>query len=471
MPPASPRLKVIALISGGKDSFFSLLHCRRHQHDIVALANLLPPSNETDEYDLNSFMYQTVGHQVIPAYARALNLPLYRGVITGRAVQQGLTYDGSAAAAAAAAADDDETESLMHLLQRILRAHPDANAICSGAILSTYQRTRVESVAARLNLTSLAFLWQWPVVGGSDGAPSLLADMRQAGLQVRIVKVASGALGEEFLWADLLDADTVRRVQARMRRFGEGGKRNGAVLGEGGEYETLVVGGPRDLFSGGRLLVPEGERTVVREEGGVAWLRIGKVEVEVEVEGEGKGEGEGEGEGEVEDGCEGGSLGKNESGNFSGNFSESLGKSQSGISSGTVSGKPGGTSAGHSDTSLPTDIRIPDLWDEKFHQILSELADDSEIPIIPTSPSQDSTSTSPPNSPGLRRFTIIGNSASADMSEETQSVIKILAAELASHGQQAKDIISTMLLLGSMEDFTTVNEVCSSCTIKIQDSD
>ena len=45
--PAAPargaeRLNVIALVSGGKDSFFSLLHCMANGHRVVALANLYP---------------------------------------------------------------------------------------------------------------------------------------------------------------------------------------------------------------------------------------------------------------------------------------------------------------------------------------------------------------------------------------------------------------------------------------------
>lgn len=38
--------------------------------------------------------------------------------------------------------------------------HPEVEGLASGAVLSTYQRTRVESVCARLGLTSLAYLWQ-----------------------------------------------------------------------------------------------------------------------------------------------------------------------------------------------------------------------------------------------------------------------------------------------------------------------
>ena len=33
-------MKVVGLISGGKDSIFNLLECVAHGHEIVALANL-----------------------------------------------------------------------------------------------------------------------------------------------------------------------------------------------------------------------------------------------------------------------------------------------------------------------------------------------------------------------------------------------------------------------------------------------
>ncbi len=139
-PGPSKRLNVIALVSGGKDSFFSLLHCMANGHRVVALANLCParlpgttsnlldgtsvfhppvrvggsvrdhelphvpgaagPASseldegasggrpgDDDEVDLNSFMYQTVGHQVTPLYAKATGIPLYRQPIAGSAIQ------------------------------------------------------------------------------------------------------------------------------------------------------------------------------------------------------------------------------------------------------------------------------------------------------------------------------------------------------------------------------------------------
>ncbi|CAF2107955.1 unnamed protein product [Brassica napus] len=56
-------MKVVALVSGGKDSCYVMMKCIQYGHEIVALANLLPVDDSVDELD--SYMYQTVGHQII----------------------------------------------------------------------------------------------------------------------------------------------------------------------------------------------------------------------------------------------------------------------------------------------------------------------------------------------------------------------------------------------------------------------
>lgn len=222
-------------------------------------------------------MYQTVGHTLIPLYARALSIPLYRGDILGTAVNSQRDYHPSPSYSSPPTSDRtqpqqtldepaDETESLIPLLQRIQRAHPSATALVSGAILSTYQRTRIESVALRLGLVPFAPLWQYPCLPTPVPRPAgLLEDVAAVGLEARIVKVASGGLDEGFLWEDLREAAVRRRVEGGVGRFG------GSVLGEGGEFETLVVDGPDDVFKG-RLELEGAERVVRRGEGGEAYL-------------------------------------------------------------------------------------------------------------------------------------------------------------------------------------------------------
>lgn len=276
-------LNVIALISGGKDSIYSILHCLQNGHKVVALGNVFPlplestkpreshgtQEVEADEDNLNSHMYQTVGHTVIPLYEQALGIPLYRQPIMGEASVSEATYEKP---------EDgiDETESLIPLLQRIMAAHPEANAVSTGAILSTYQRTRVESVALRLGLEPLSFLWQYPRLAPTSKI-SLLVDMASVGLDARIIKTASWSLDESFLWQNVASGEVMRKIEKGMARFGN---EDGAALGEGGEFETLALDGPDSLFRG-RIAVEEEDRRVIQGSSSTAWVQINRARVEM----------------------------------------------------------------------------------------------------------------------------------------------------------------------------------------------
>ncbi|CCU76242.1 unnamed protein product [Blumeria hordei] len=279
-------LNVIALISGGKDSFYSLMHCIENGHKIVALANLHPPqtqphSKEESPSDMNSFMYQTVGHTVIPLYEEALGIPLYRWPISGIAVDTGTTYgmtgthDESHITQTNQESIVEETESLIPLLKWVMRENPSANALCTGAILSTYQRTRVEAISNRLGLIPLSYLWQYPNLPPGTQV-SLLDDMKSVGLDARIVKVAGGELDESYLWQSLTTDHVIKRIEKATQKFGT--QDDGALLGEGGEYETLVIDGPSHLFKG-RIDVKDTSRHIITETGGTAWLHISDAKV------------------------------------------------------------------------------------------------------------------------------------------------------------------------------------------------
>jgi diphthine-ammonia ligase len=212
----SEAMKVVGLISGGKDSIFALLQCIQYGHEVVALANLHPPEHSPDEMD--SFTFQTVGHNVVVAMAGAMGLPLYRHPLSGSARNQDLQYAPTAL---------DEVEDLWWLLSAVRAHHPDVQAVSCGAILSTYQRTRVENVCCRLGLVSLAYLWQ------RDQA-ELLREMIAAGVDAVLIKVASSGL---YPRRHLLKSLASVEPQFRMLAISDGLN----VCGEGGEYESLVL--------------------------------------------------------------------------------------------------------------------------------------------------------------------------------------------------------------------------------------
>lgn len=281
-PTPAPGLNVIALISGGKDSLYSILHCISNGHKVVALANLYPEprqaSTQDDDEDIDSFMYQTIGHSVIPLYEQALRIPLYRQPISGGAVDTARIYGH-------ATNHEDETESLVPLLQRIKQAHPEANAVSAGAILSTYQRTRIENIANRLSLVPLAWLWMYPSLPPPDARKQDLLAIKQTGLledmaavrcDARIIKVASGGLDSGFLWENVSGAESGGRIMRRritkaMSRFAGAEDIRGAVLGEGGEYETLALDGPGFLW---KERIEVGAKEEKTGEGGVAFVKL-----------------------------------------------------------------------------------------------------------------------------------------------------------------------------------------------------
>jgi len=87
--------------------------------------------------------------------------------------------------------EGDEVEDLYRLLERVVR-EMGVKGVAVGAILSDYQRVRVESVCLRLGLTPLAYLWQ------RDQA-ELLNEMVRVGMESVLVKVACLGLNGKHL--------------------------------------------------------------------------------------------------------------------------------------------------------------------------------------------------------------------------------------------------------------------------------
>ena len=240
-------MRVVALVSGGKDSCYAMLECVRAGHSLAAIATLLPPPATVDEVD--SHCFQTVGHQLVPDIARCAHLPFYSRHLRGTSLATALHYQLT---------PDDEVEDLYALLREVCAAHPDVDAVCSGAILSHYQRLRVEHVASRLRLTSLAPLWQ-------REQRQLLSDMIDARVDAVLVKVASMGLGSAEVGRGI--ADVRPHLHDVEARYGVN------VCGEGGEYESLVLDCP--LFARQRIVLDECE--VITEHGDIAPVSLLRV--------------------------------------------------------------------------------------------------------------------------------------------------------------------------------------------------
>uniref|UniRef100_A0A3Q3AE74 Diphthine--ammonia ligase n=1 Tax=Kryptolebias marmoratus TaxID=37003 RepID=A0A3Q3AE74_KRYMA len=244
-------MKVVALISGGKDSCYNMMQCVAAGHQIVSLANLRP----TNKDELDSYMYQTVGHQAIELYAEAMDLPLYRRTIQGSSLDTSRNYSKT---------EGDEVEDLYQLLY-LVKEKEGVEAVSVGAILSDYQRIRVENVCMRLGLQPLAYLWR-------RDQESLLSEMISSNLRAILIKVAAFGLDpEKHLGKSLADMEP--HLKQLSNKYGV------HICGEGGEYETFTLDCP--LFK--KKIVIDAAETVIHSADAfapVGYLRFTKMHTE-----------------------------------------------------------------------------------------------------------------------------------------------------------------------------------------------
>lgn len=242
-------MKFVALISGGKDSFFNIHHCISQGHELEALGNLYPAQTDRDEID--SFMFQTVGHDIIEYYSECVEVPLYRQEINGSSKNQLLEYSIT---------EDDEIEDLYQLLKKVKESHPDIEGVSCGAILSHYQRTRVENVCGRLGMTCLAYLWQRSQL-------ELMGEMCNSQLDARIIKVAAIGLNEKSLGKSIQQLFPLLIKLNQMYEV--------HICGEGGEFETIVLDAP--FFKHKKLEIVD-QQVIKLSSDDVSYLKI-KVEL------------------------------------------------------------------------------------------------------------------------------------------------------------------------------------------------
>ncbi|MFC6769063.1 diphthine--ammonia ligase, partial [Natrinema soli] len=126
---------------------------------------------------------------------------------------------------------DDELEPLEAALEELDRELAGGIAgVTAGAVESEYQTSRIRGMCDRLDCDLFAPLWQ------ED--PRELADaMLEAGFEITIIQVAAHGLDESWL-GRTLDREAIDDLEALNEEYGV------HILGEGGEFETLVVDGP-----------------------------------------------------------------------------------------------------------------------------------------------------------------------------------------------------------------------------------
>ena len=191
-------MRLASLFSGGKDSTYATYLAQEQGHEVACLLTAEPRNPD-------SWMFHTVNLHLVPLLAQAWGIKSLTVYTEGE--------------------KERELEDLEKAISKL-----DVDGLVTGAIASNYQRSRIDSLCATLDLEHVTPLW------GRD-AGKLLDEMISAGLVIVVTAVAAMGLDSNWL-GRVLDVEALGELRRVHERFGVD------VCGEGGEMETLVVDAP-----------------------------------------------------------------------------------------------------------------------------------------------------------------------------------------------------------------------------------
>ncbi|QFU83325.1 diphthine--ammonia ligase [Natronorubrum aibiense] len=204
----------VSLFSGGKDSVWALYQALENDLEVSHLVTVHPKGD--------SYMYHVPATDLAALAADSIGIPLVD--------VEPDDFEADAAADSSAQGDDELEPLEAALVDLDNRLEGGIAGVTAGAVESEYQTSRIQGMCDRLDCELFAPLWQ------ED--PRELADaMLEAGFEITIVQVAAHGLDESWL-GRTLDREALEELERLNDAYGV------HILGEGGEFETLVVGGP-----------------------------------------------------------------------------------------------------------------------------------------------------------------------------------------------------------------------------------
>ena len=204
-------MRVAALVTGGKDSALALYRALKLGYEVEVLVTMIPQRED-------SWMFHFPNIHLADLFAKAVEIPLVKAETVG--------------------IKETELKDLKNLLATL-----NIQGVVSGAISSRYQKKRIDKICQELNLESISPLWQ-------EDSMRLLKEIVNQNFEVIIVGVYAYGFDENWLGRKI-DSTTIKNL-AELND-----KHQISLVGEGGEYETLVLDAP---FFKKRIQVLQTER-------------------------------------------------------------------------------------------------------------------------------------------------------------------------------------------------------------------
>ena len=153
-------MRLACLFSGGKDSTYALYLILKQGHDVKYLVSVFPESLES-----YMFHYPMIEKTIDQAAAIGIEQIIVR----------------------TKGEKEKELEDLKKALSKL-----DIDGVVSGAIASSYQKSRIDKIAKELGIASLAPLWH-------RDQESLLKEQIDAGFEMIITHVAAEGLDRSWV--------------------------------------------------------------------------------------------------------------------------------------------------------------------------------------------------------------------------------------------------------------------------------
>jgi len=195
---ADVDVRLAVLITGGKDSALALHRVLRDGHKVGYLVTMIPERED-------SWMFHFPNIRLTGLFAEACGIPLVKAETSG--------------------VKGEELEDLKRLLAKL-----DVEGVVSGAISSEYQKNRIDRICGELGVRSMTPLWH-------EDPAKLMMELINRRFEVIIVGVYAYGFDESWLGREI-NQSTLDALGELNRKY------QISLVGEGGEYETLVLCAP-----------------------------------------------------------------------------------------------------------------------------------------------------------------------------------------------------------------------------------
>ena len=199
-------MKLACLFSGGKDSTYAIHLAKKQGHDVVCLLSIFPKSEE-------SHLLHHPNLRWTKLQSESMNIPQLTII-----------------------SNSNETSDELIVMEKLLQNAKEQfqiDGLVHGGIKSKFQKEKFETLCLKLNLVSIAPLWE-------TNPKEYMNQLLDSNFHFMMVTVSSDGLDEQWL-GKLISKSDIEVLNNLSDKFGFN------LNFEGGESETFVIDCP--LFS------------------------------------------------------------------------------------------------------------------------------------------------------------------------------------------------------------------------------